>query len=209
MPAEAAVMPASAEPEFWFRVRTPEPATATRVHPVEALVPRVAVLGIGNVLTGDDAFGPFVARSIDARYEMPDGVEVRDIGTPGLDLVPHLAGIEHVIVVDTVKAAAEPGSLRCYRAADLTARGPSARTNPHQPTLADTLFFLDVQDLAPRDVLLVGVVPLRYDTGAPLSAHVRAAVPDAIALVVRELERLGFPPAPRERPMTPDIWWER
>jgi hydrogenase maturation protease len=178
------------------------------VDAVAALLPRVAVLGIGNVLTGDDAFGPFVAHTIEARYEMPFGVEVRDIGTPGLDLVPHLAGMDCVIVVDTVKSHAEPGSIRCYRTAELKARGPSARTNPHQPTLADTLFFLEIQDLAPREVLLVGVVPERYDTGAPLSARVRAAVPEAISLVVRELERLGYPPLPREAPLCPDIWWE-
>lgn len=182
-------------------------AAGTRDYVAEAL-PQVAVLGIGNVLTGDDAFGPFVARTFDALYEMADGAEVRDVGTPGLDLVPHLAGIEHVIVLDTVKSDAAPGSIRCYRTDDLKARGPSARTNPHQPTLADTLFFLEVQDMAPKGVLLVGVVPERYDTGAPLSAHVRAAVAEAISLVVAELEQLGFAPRLRKQALSPDIWWE-
>lgn len=187
---------------------TPVVDVVTAADTTAAHQPRVAVLGIGNVLTGDDAFGPFVARTIDARYEMPDGVEVRDIGTPGLDLVPHLAGIEHVIVIDTIRAPVPPGTIRCYRTAELKARGPSARTNPHQPTLADALFLLELQGMAPQDVLLVGVVPERYDTGAPLSARVRAAVSAAVAEVARELERLGFPPQPRERPLPPGIWWE-
>src|SRR5690606_1156673 len=150
----------------------------------------------------------FVARTMDALYEMADGAEIRDVGTPGLDLVPHLAGIEHVIVLDTVKSDAAPGSVRCYRTEELKARGPSARTNPHQPTLADTLFFLEVQDMAPKGVLLVGVVPEGYVTGSPLSRDVRAAVAEAISRVVAELGRLGYPPRLRSEPLRPDIWWE-
>jgi hydrogenase maturation protease len=171
----------------------------------------VVVIGLGNVLVGDDAFGPFVVRTIMARFEMTAGAEIFDLGTPGLDLGPHIAGTRALIVVDTVKTAAAPGTIRCYRKQDLLARGPTPRTNPHQPSLADTLFFLEVQDedLAPQEVLLVGVTPERYDTGAPLSDAVRAAVPDAVALVLCELERLGYPPAPKPVPEQPDIWWER
>jgi hydrogenase maturation protease len=171
----------------------------------------VVVIGLGNVLVGDDAFGPFVVRTLMARYDMPEGAEVVDLGTPGLDLGPHIAGTRALIVVDTVKTNAAPGTLRCYRKEDLLARGPSPRTNPHQPSLADTLFFLQVQDedLAPQDVLLVGVTPERYDTGAPLSDAVRAAVAEAAGLVVCELERLGYAPLPKAEPAEPDIWWER
>jgi hydrogenase maturation protease len=195
------------EPDPWL-VREPDPYLV-REAVGEPDPPRVVVLGMGNVLVGDDAFGPFVARKLDARYLMAPGVEVHDIGTPGLDLVPHIAGIDMVIVIDTVTTKAEPGSIFRYHSAELKARGPSARSNPHQPTLADTLFLLEVQDLAPRELLLVGVVPARYDTGAPLSAPVRAAVPEVMSMIVSELERLGCPPTPRERPLAADIWWEQ
>jgi hydrogenase maturation protease len=171
----------------------------------------VVVIGLGNVLVGDDAFGPFVVRTLMASYEMADGAGIFDLGTPGLDLGPHIAGTRALIVVDTVKTTAPPGTVRCYRKQDLLARGPTPRTNPHQPSLADTLFFLEVQDedLAPQEVLLIGVTPERYDTGAPLSDAVRAAVADAVAIVVAELERLGCPPVAKPVPAQPDIWWER
>lgn len=169
--------------------------------------PRVLVIGLGNVLVGDDGFGPFVVRTLAARYELPHGADIVDLGTPGLDLAPHIAGTDALIVIDTVTGGA-PGVVRCYRKEDLLARAPLPRTNPHQPGLVDTLLLLELQDLAPADVLLVGAVPARYDTGAPLSAAVRAAVSDAVSLVVCELERLGYAPLPRAQPQTPDIWWE-
>jgi hydrogenase maturation protease len=169
---------------------------------------RVVIIGLGNVLVGDDAFGPFVARTIAASCEMNDGVEVLDLGTPGSDLGPHIAGTDAVIIVDTVKTDAQPGFIRCYRKADLIARGPSPRSNPHQPSLVDTMLFLELQDLAPKEVLLVGVSPQRYDTGAPLSDPVRSAVPEAIDIVLFELERLGCPATRRTAVLDPDIWWE-
>lgn len=173
------------------------------------VMPQIAVIGLGNVLVGDDAFGPFVARQIAARYAMPDGVDVLDFGTPGSDLGPHIAGVRALIVIDTVKSSSPAGTLLCYRKPELLARGPTPRTNPHQPSLVDTLYFLDLQDLAPPEVLLIGVVPDRYDTGAPLSAPLRLVVEQAMDLVVGELERFGYRPQLRDVPGDPDIWWER
>jgi hydrogenase maturation protease len=168
----------------------------------------ITVIGLGNVLVGDDAFGPFVVHTLAARYQEPPGVTFCDLGTPGLDLVPHIAGVRYLIVVDTVKMQAPPGTVRCYRKADLVACGPTPRTNPHQPSLADTLLLLELQGLAPEEVFLVGTAPDSYDTGAPLTQAVRAAVDPTIELVVAELTRLGAAPRPRPVPGDPDIWWE-
>jgi hydrogenase maturation protease len=44
---------------------------------------RVLVAGIGNVFLGDDGFGPEVARRLAADGQLPDGVEVADIGIRG------------------------------------------------------------------------------------------------------------------------------
>jgi hydrogenase maturation protease len=168
----------------------------------------VLVMGLGNVLVGDDAFGPWVIRTLDAGWVMPAGVELADLGTPGLDLTPHLAARDCVIVVDTVKMAAPPGTIRCFRKHDLVARGATPRTNPHQPTLADALLLLELEQVAPREVLLIGAAPAGYCTGAPLSPPLRDAGARAGELVRTELRRLGLVAVPREPALSPDIWWE-
>ncbi|MEJ2504166.1 MAG: hydrogenase maturation protease [Gemmatimonadota bacterium] len=170
---------------------------------------RVAVVGLGNVLVGDDAFGPYVVRQFDARYDAGPDVEVADLGTPGLDLAPHIEGRTALIVVDTVSADGAPGVVKRYRKDDLLARPAPPRTNPHQPGVKETLLRLEVDDAAPADVLLVGVVPEATETGVGLSDAVRGATEEALAAIVAELERLGHPVAPRDPPARPDIWWER
>ena len=69
------------------------------------------VLGLGNVLMGDDGFGPAVVRAFENAYAVGPDVLVVDVGTPGLDLTPWLADVDRVIIVDTVKSELPPGAL--------------------------------------------------------------------------------------------------
>jgi hydrogenase maturation protease len=174
----------------------------------ETLEP-VRVLGLGNVLMGDDALGPWVIESLQAGWEFPEGVSVLDVGTPGLDLTPFLADADTVILVDTVKANAPPGTLRVYSRAQLATRAPSPRVSPHDPGLTEALFALDFVGSGPRDVILVGVVPASTEPGIGLSPEVGGAVEGAAREIVALLSCLGRTPrrlrdAP---PVTP--WWER
>jgi hydrogenase maturation protease len=169
---------------------------------------RITVLGLGNVLMRDDALGPTVVARLVAGYEFPPGVSVHDAGTPGLDLVPFLAGAEHLIVVDTVRASGGPGEIRLYRTEQILNMPTGPRLSPHDPGLKETLLTLQLQGLAPREVLLVGVIPEQVALGPGVGPVVRAAASKAEAEVLRELDRLGLPARARSRPKAPDLWWE-
>ena len=169
---------------------------------------RTAVLGLGNVLMGDDALGPTVIARLRAGYALPQDVEVEDLGTPGLDLHPHLSGRDALIIVDTVRADAPAGSLRCYRKDEILRHAPGPRIGPHDPGLKDALLWLQFSGQEPAEVLLVGVVPESCEGSVGLSETVSAAVPDAEAAVVEELRRLGHGVRRRETPEAPDLWWE-
>jgi hydrogenase maturation protease len=170
---------------------------------------RVAVIGLGNVLMGDDALGPYAVRVLLAKYEFPPGVSVTDAGTPGLDLTPYILGVEALIVIDTVKSDGPPGSLRLYRKDELLAKPPAPRLSPHDPGLKETLLLLEFRGDAPRDVLLVGVVPEHVGKGIGLTHAVAAALPAVERAVLDELERLGCTAHHAASPAAPDIWWEK
>lgn len=170
---------------------------------------RVAVVGLGNVLMGDDGFGPFVVRQFHARYDYPDWVAVTDAGTPGLDLVPFIDDAAAVVVVDTIKLDEAPGTLRLYRREQLMAAPGPQRLSPHDPGLLETLQMLEFRGGGPTDVLLVGVVPEWCGVGPGLSAPARAAAEPAVASVVDHLRNLGVPLNEREESLDPGIWWEQ
>jgi hydrogenase maturation protease len=170
-------------------------------------MPSVAIVGLGNVLMGDDGLGPHVLRALESAYELDDGVALMDLGTPGLDLIPHLMDTDAAIVVDTVKSAGTPGELRLYRRDAILQRSLAPRVTPHAPGLQETLLTLDLFGRGPREVLLAGVVPGPVDLGLGLSPAVEAAIPAALAAVLDELARLGHPATPRPVPLQRDEWW--
>jgi len=169
---------------------------------------RIGVIGLGNVLMGDDAFGPWVVQTLLAGYDFPEGVAVEDLGTPGLDLTPWVTDLDALVLVDTVRSDAPPGTLRLYRRDELLKHPPQARLSPHDPGVKEALLFAEFAGRGPREVLLVGAVPETTAMGVRLSPALRAAVESAAAEVLKELERLGRPAARRDAPRSPDIWWE-
>jgi len=168
----------------------------------------VRVLALGNVLVGDDGAGPFALQVLQASYRFPAEVELRDVGTPGFDLLPLLDGLRALVLLDTVQAEEPPGTVRLYRREELLAAAPQPRTNPHDPGLREALLQAEFRGFGPEEVALIGVVPETGDAGPRLSGAGRGSIPRLVDAAVAELSRLGHAPAPRAEPLPLDIWWE-
>ena len=169
---------------------------------------RVRVIGLGNVLMSDDAFGPYVVRLIDAFYVVPPEVQILDVGTPGLDLIPYVCGADVLIIVDTVSAGGAPGDLRVFRTADILADSGQPRLGPHDVGIKEALLTAAVAGTGPREVLLIGVVPHSVEMGVELSRAVRSSLAPVVAWIVTELTARGVGPQLRAAPRSPAIWWE-
>jgi hydrogenase maturation protease len=169
---------------------------------------RAAVLGLGNVLMGDDGFGPYLVRVLASEWEFPPEVSLQDLGTPGLDLAPYLAGLDLVVIVDTVAAQGRAGDVRTYTRAELLRHAPGPRLSPHDPGVKEAVLTAELAGTAPGVLWVVGVVPGKVGTGIGLSAAVQAALPAAMAEVRRLLEEAGLLARRRAEPLPRGIWWD-
>jgi hydrogenase maturation protease len=174
---------------------------------------RIAVIGLGNVLMGDDSFGPHVAKLLDAWYEWPDDVEVVEMGTQGVELTPFVHDHEAIVVVSSIHDGSAPGTLRTLSRAEvldpaLPARTPSLRNSPYEPQIRNHVHKLEFVGGAPRDVWVVGASPSSIELIGGLTPPVRAALPGAVDAVLAILRGLGA--IPRAREPRPDVrpWWE-
>jgi hydrogenase maturation protease len=173
-------------------------------------IKKILIGGIGNVLLGDDGAGPYIARILAAHYEFTAEVEVEDLGTPALDLIDRISGKDAIILIDSVDAndaVAVPGTVLLYRKADIMRHAPAVRMDPHSPALVDAILSADLFGTAPADVLLVGIAAESYDAGCTLSEPVKAALDQAIAAVLSELDRLGVSYRRREHSDEVSLWW--
>jgi len=148
---------------------------------------KIAIYGIGNILMGDDGIGPAVINYLSSSALLSDDVTLEDLGTPSLDLPNYLAGYDRVIFIDAVSANAPPGTIRLYSREEIVATPPGIRISPHEPTINDALIVLDFAGGAPKEVVVVGVVPQTLDGGMTLSPAVAGAVPRAAEAVIREV----------------------
>lgn len=152
---------------------------------------KITIGGIGSVLLGDDGIGPYVAGTLEAGYRFDEGVSVVDLGTPGLDLVAHLSGIDALVLIDSVKNNEAPGTVTLYRKEDILRHTTPVRMDPHSPALSESLLIAEMAGEGPRDILLIGVSGEQYEWGAGLSEAAKRGASKAVDEVLAELDRLG------------------
>lgn len=175
----------------------------------DAETSRVAIIGLGNVLLGDDGFGSLTVEILKSEYECDRRLEISDLGTPGLDLTPYLYGKDLVVIVDAVNADGKPGTVRTYRAEDFIHSNAQLRLTDHDVGLAESLAQLRLADCAPSEVIVVGVIPESCEFGKGIGPTVFAASSVAVAQVAELLRERGFACDRRSDPLEPKLWWLR
>jgi hydrogenase maturation protease len=156
---------------------------------------RILVLGIGNTLLEDEGIGVQVVERLQARYRLPDQVQVLDGGTSGMSLLDDVADCEHLLVVDCGRLDAAPGTVREYVGQAVPAFFQQ-RISPHQIGLSDLLAAAALLDALPAGLSLIAIQPERMGLGTALSATGERACEAALARLVERLGDLGAPPLP-------------
>jgi hydrogenase maturation protease len=154
------------------------------------------VLGLGNLLCGDDGLGVAAVDALARRYEAPEGVRILDGGTLGLSLLPYLQDAGQVVLVDAIRADGPPGSPVRLEG-DEVAPAVEARLSVHQIGVADLLDGARWLGAYPSRLVLLGLVPETIELGLGLSPAVRAGLPGLVERVAMEVREMGFRLSPR------------
>ena len=146
------------------------------------------VLGLGNILLGDEGVGIRVVERLQARYDLPDEVQVLDGGTLGLDLLPYVEDADRLMVVDALELGAEPGTVARLEGQEVPAF-LGVKVSPHQVGLADLMAVTRLRGQFPSVLVLWGVQPAVIAVGIDLSPVVEAQVEPLVEKVVAELQQ--------------------
>jgi hydrogenase maturation protease len=144
------------------------------------------VIGVGNLLLGDEGVGVHVARRLLERPErLPPGVRVVEAGTSILDCLGDALACSRVVVVDAMRSNARPGSIRRIGAARLRAIEASSRigVSLHAWGVPQFATAIGLLSPAPPRLSLVGIEPARIEPRLGLSPPVARAAGRVVAWI--------------------------
>ena len=150
---------------------------------------RVAVIGIGNELLMDEGAGPACARYLEARFELPECVDVLDRSVMGMAVVSDLREHDVALVLDAVEVpGAAPGQLFSFAPED--ALGGQTMGSLHEMRFADVLSTAELMGVSCKGhcmgVQAENISPEEF--AMALTPRVAAAVPLLAAFAARWLE---------------------
>ena len=140
----------------------------------------VLVLGLGNLLLGDDGVG---LRMLEAMGSAPVGTELVDGGTQGLALLSYLENREAIIILDAVGLGAPPGTVHVLHGEDIDRFRAARASTAHEGNALELLAIASLLGVLKDDVavMVVGIEPGRIATGIGLTTEVEAAVGEALS----------------------------
>ncbi len=146
------------------------------------------VLGVGNLLWGDEGFGPRTVARLMASGSVPAGVEVLDGGTQGMYLLPIVQAARRLLVFDIVDFGGEPGRIMVLRDDEIPVFFGQRPLSLHQTAFTDVLAAAELTGGMPEAITLVGVQLADIDAwGGDLTPGVAGAMDEAIRIGLEEL----------------------
>jgi hydrogenase maturation protease len=163
-------------------------------------VRKVLVACAGNVLRGDDGFGPAVEQQLRLTAALPPQVDLIETGIGGLAIVHQLMeSYDALIVVDAVDQDEQPGTVLVLEPevpepADLDITDWRERfSNLHLAEPSRVFLLARALGVLPPAVRVVGCQPLACEEfSQELSAPVQKAVKIACEHVLHLVESLAF-----------------
>jgi len=140
------------------------------------------ILGIGNILKGDDAAGPLVCERLTAAKISAEPI---DAGTVPENYIQRIIKIapRTLLVVDAIDFGAEAGTIKVFEPQQLNSHVISTHT------LSPRLFVDIIGRSIQLDVYFVGIQPAQTQLGQSVSAAVSRAI-ERLTGVLTEV----FPP---------------
>jgi len=167
----------------------------------------IAIVGIGNILQKDDGIGVTLIKYLEAAYTFPSYVTLIDGGTSGVALQSQIMKKDVLIIIDALTISDIPGTVHVLTGTSILGQSPDIKLSPHQISFFDLLQFMALQQIGPKELIIIGIVPENVGSGITLSKPVEKSIEIAACQIIELLIQRGIHAAKAIDPMLPDYWW--
>jgi hydrogenase maturation protease len=140
---------------------------------------QINVVGLGNILFGDEGFGVEAVRALESCATWPESVQFVDGGTQGLYLLDWFESCDALLVFDSIIPVDYEPKVYMYSKEALPAF-IHRKMSAHQMGLSELLGVAKLHGKEPAEIVLIGAPP--HDLGLgnglsePMLGHLEIAV---------------------------------
>ena len=136
---------------------------------------KLVIVGIGNILKGDDGFGPCLIERLNGKVK----AKCIDAGTSPENQTGAIKKEkpEAILIVDAAYLGSEPGEYKVLKKADIVKSGFTTHD------LSPGMFIEYMESQTKADVYMLGVEPKGISFGSEMSANVKKALDEIEALI--------------------------
>ncbi len=147
----------------------------------------ILIMGIGNLLMGDEGLGVHLIRDLETE-KLPPGVALLDGGTAGFNLMSWLEDHQHIIMVDATLDGRPPGTIREIRPR-FTSDFPAAMST-HDIGLKDVIGGLSLLGKMPDIHLFVVSIDQLQEMHTELSPPIKSVIPELKRRIFARIDEL-------------------
>ena len=154
----------------------------------------LCILGVGNTLLTDEAFGVRAMECLRDGWIWPEGVDFVD---GGMGLMPLLLDYGRVVVLDIVRGQCAPGTVYLLENEDMR-KSASFHDSTHETDLVDLLLRCELMGRRP-EAFVVGFEPFDFSRmSLEMTPGAQAGLPVFCEKAAAEIARRGWAnPVPR------------
>jgi len=157
----------------------------------------ILVLGLGNMLLGDDGVGPALVERLAEEYaDLQAGaadelaadmlkastsqIEFLDGGTQGLALLGQLAHRQALVIIDALDTGQSPGTVSVLEGRQVMTMSCERSSSAHESNATELLAVAALLGDLPETFYLIGVQPAVVKTSIGLSVEVQRSLDGAV-----------------------------
>ncbi len=156
--------------------------------------PSICVLGVGNLLLGDEGLGVHAINYLKDNYNFSPEINLVEGGTMGMELLIYIKGSKKVLLLDAIDTEGKAGELLHFSHSELD-RLFTRDISAHEIGVQDILFINSLSDdseVNELEISVIGMIPESLEASTSLSDTCQANFDAMIKEVLSQLESWGI-----------------
>lgn len=133
---------------------------------------KIAILGIGNEIKGDDSLGPAIAKKLSKLFTNNEDITIFDGGTVPENYTGSIRkeNPTHIILVDAVEMKEEPGHIRVVQKDEI------ANYNISTHAMPVSFLIKYMETTIDAEIILIGIQPKQMELDQNISKEIEESI---------------------------------